>query len=113
MGHRGYRSVFKDRAAGLKVIYCPEAVAVHCESATLKITKQAMQSAIAGFTGSYGSVLVPVEQDYVRTLKNQASGVLLYLAWGLLSGLARILSENAFRLQHSLPPELKRRANFF
>jgi GT2 family glycosyltransferase len=90
----------KIRTAGLSLIYCPEAVAVHCESATLKINKAG--DAIGNcrlYRRLWDPMLVPVEQDYVRTLKNQGIRRVVIFGMGTAArGLARILSENGIRI---------------
>lgn len=86
----------KVRTAGWKAIYCPDATAVHHESATLKINKAAdSENNCRLYRQTWNPVLVPVEQHYVHSLKEQ--GIRRVAVFGLgtaARGLTRILDEN-------------------
>jgi GT2 family glycosyltransferase len=86
----------KIRAAGWKALYCPEAVAVHCESATLKINKASdAESNCRLYRQLWNPMLVPAEQNYVRSLKSQGIRRVAVFGMGTAArGLARILDEN-------------------
>ncbi len=86
----------KMKAAGWKAVYCPEAVAVHRESATLKnINVCEKESNCRLYRRLWDPLLLPAERNYVLGLKN--SGIRRVSVFGMGAaalGLARILREN-------------------
>jgi GT2 family glycosyltransferase len=90
----------KIQAAGWKAVYCPEAEAVHCESATLKSTdKTAADANIRLFRKNWDRLLVPVEQDYVRAMKDRGIRSVAVFGMGTAAmGLAKILDANGIRI---------------
>ncbi|MBN1569339.1 MAG: glycosyltransferase family 2 protein [Acidobacteria bacterium] len=90
----------KIRAAGFRVIYCPDAVAVHCESATLKVHKSNdAEGNCRLYRRLWDPLLIPAEQGYVRSLKEQGIRRVAVFGMGTAArGLARILDENDIRI---------------
>ncbi|MBN2243027.1 MAG: glycosyltransferase family 2 protein [Acidobacteria bacterium] len=105
----------KIRAAGWKTVYCPEAEAVHCESATLKTTKSTASSANCSlFRKKWDPLLVPVEQEYVRTLKD--SGIRRVAIFGMGTaalGMAKILNANGIGIAAFTSSAVKNSDGFF
>jgi GT2 family glycosyltransferase len=83
----------KIRAAGRNTIYCPEAVAVHHESATLKGSNRCESECNCRlYRKVWDPVLIPVEQKYVAWLKNQKIRRVAVFGMGTAArGLAKIL----------------------
>jgi GT2 family glycosyltransferase len=90
----------KMRAAGWKAVYCPEAVAVHRESATLKSNKVCeKENNCRLYRQLWNPVLLPAEQKYIRALKKQMVRRVSVFGMGTAArGLARILSENGIEI---------------
>jgi GT2 family glycosyltransferase len=90
----------KIKTTGQKLIYCPEAVAVHRESATLKRSgKCRAESNCRIYRQLWNPVLLPAEQNYVGFLKCQ--GIRRVAVFGMSSaarGLARILDQNGIQI---------------
>ncbi len=84
----------KIRSAGYGVVYCPDAVAVHCESATLKIKNNRNAEAnCALYRKLWDPVLIPAEQKYVHRLKDQGiQQVAVFGTGSAARGLAEILN---------------------
>jgi GT2 family glycosyltransferase len=90
----------KVRAAGWKATYCPDAVAIHHGSATLKGSKRCEhENNCRLYRQLWGSVLVPAEQNYIRFLKSQLIRRVAVFGMGTAAcSLAGILSENAIEI---------------
>jgi GT2 family glycosyltransferase len=90
----------KIRAAGRKAVYCPEAVATHCESATLKINKAVdAEGNCRLYRKLWDPVLIPVEQRYVNSLRAQGIRRVAVFGTGTAArGLTRILDENDIQI---------------
>ena len=90
----------KIRAAGYKTIYCPEAVAVHCESATLRIkNNRNTEGNCRLYRQIWDSLLIPAEQRYVSFLKKQGIRRVAVFGMGTAArGLARILDRNDIQI---------------
>jgi GT2 family glycosyltransferase len=91
----------KIRAAGYRVIYCPDAVAVHCESATLKTHNyRNIESNCTVYRQTWNSVLVPAERKYVRQLKEQGIRRVAVFGTGTAAAsLAKILDGNDIQIE--------------
>ena len=90
----------KIKAAGRKTVYCPEAVAVHYESATLKDSnRRKSESNCSLYRKVWDPVLVPAELHYVHWLKSQ--NIYRVAVFGLgtaAKGLARILDKSGIQI---------------
>jgi GT2 family glycosyltransferase len=90
----------KIRAAEKEVIYLPNAVAVHCESVTLKNQPPPPRETTAEnnyvvYRRTWDPVLVPEEQRYIRSLKEQGIQTVAIFGMGTAArGLSKILDEN-------------------
>jgi GT2 family glycosyltransferase len=86
----------KIRAAGLQVLYCPEAVGIHFESATLKVTQNGdLKGNCRLYRQIWDHLLLPSEEQYVSRLKAQGIRTVAVFGMGNAArGLARILDEN-------------------
>lgn len=90
----------KIRSAGLGVIYEPEAVGIHVESATLKITqKWDLNGNYRLYRQRWDCVLIPAEQTYMRGLTGQGIRRVAVFGTGMAArGVTRILDENGIRI---------------
>jgi len=91
----------KIRASGQKAVYCPEAVAIHCESATLKINHATRADANCRlYRQLWDPILIPAERKYASELKD--AGIRRVAVFGMgtaARGLARILDENGIQIE--------------
>ncbi len=105
----------KIRTAGLKAVYCPEAIAVHCESATLKAGMASdAESNCRLYRRLWNPVLVPLEQSYVNFLKAQGIRRVAVFGTGTAArGLARILAENHMQVAAFTSSRVEERGGTF
>jgi GT2 family glycosyltransferase len=99
----------KIRATGLRCVYCPDAIAVHLESATIKTTHAGnAEGNCALFRRLWDPVLQPLEEKYVHQMKEQ--GIRRVVVFGMGSaarGMSRILIKNNIEIvayTASVPP---------
>jgi GT2 family glycosyltransferase len=91
----------KIRVAGKKVFYCPDAVAVHLESATLKAIRstETDERNYRIYRQTWDSILVPVERQYISGLKDQGIRRVAVFGMGTAArGLSKILDENGIEI---------------
>ncbi len=90
----------KVRAAGWRVVYCPEAVAVHRESATLRVNRVGDPSGNCRlYRRLWDHILTPVEQAYVQRMKEQGiRSVAVFGTGSAARGLSKILSKNKIEI---------------
>ncbi len=105
----------KIRAAGCKTVYCPEAVAIHCESATLKINKASDADANCRlYRRLWDPMLVPAEQEFVRSLQNQGVRRVAIFGMGTAArGLAGILDKNGIEIVAFTASQIEKRGKEF
>ena len=87
----------KIRAAGRKTLYCPNAVAIHDESATRKEVRinENDEHNYRIYRQTWDSVIIPAEQRYIRGLKDQGVRRVAVFGMGLAArGISKILDEN-------------------
>jgi GT2 family glycosyltransferase len=99
----------KIRAAGLRCVYCPDAIAVHLESATIKTTHAGnAERNCALFRRLWNPVLQPLEEKYINHMKEQ--GICRVVVFGMGSAarsMSRILMQNKIEIvayTASVPP---------
>jgi GT2 family glycosyltransferase len=90
----------KTRVGGYKVLYCPEAVGTHVESATIKITRLWEAEANCKlYRRLWDHMLVPAEQQYVRRMKQEGIRCVAVFGMGTAArGLARMLDESGISI---------------
>lgn len=105
----------KIRAAGFQVVYCPDAVAVHCESATLKTNNAGDATGNCRlYRRRWDPMLVPAERDYVRSLKMQGIRRVVIFGMGTAArGLARILGESDIRIAAFTSSRVEKTGEYF
>jgi GT2 family glycosyltransferase len=105
----------KIRAAGHKVMYCPDAVAVHHESATLRVqNNRNTEGNRRLYRRIWDSVLIPAEQRYVRFLKNRGIRRVAVFGTGTAArGIARILDENDIQIACFTGSDVRETGQFF
>jgi GT2 family glycosyltransferase len=105
----------KIRAAGKTAVYCPEAVAIHCESATLKINHATRADANCRlYRQLWNSMLIPAEQKYVRAMKDAGMrGVAIFGTGTAARGLARIHDENEIQIAAFTASDVDRTGGYF
>ncbi len=91
----------KIRSAGYKTLYCPTAVGIHLESATLKIDRN---SDPAGnyriYRQTWEPMLASAEQRYASCLRDQGISRVAVFGTGMAArGLTRVLDENGIRVE--------------
>jgi GT2 family glycosyltransferase len=103
------------RAAGWKAVYCPEAVAIHCESATLKINHATSSYANCRlYRQLWDPMLIPAEQNYVRALKDEGIRCVAVFGMGTAArGLAKILDKNGIQIAAFTSSDIKDRGESF
>lgn len=91
----------KIRAAGLKVLYCPEAEAIHRESATLKAKPVSdLQSNCRIYRSVWRRILVPAEQRYLQSLRRQGIRRVAIFGTGVAArGMAQILDGSGIEIE--------------
>jgi GT2 family glycosyltransferase len=105
----------KIRAAGSKVFYCPDAVAIHYESATLRMNKAGdAEGNCRLYRNKWDRVLVPVEQEYVRSLKDKGIRRVVVFGMGTAArGLARILVGNDIQVAAFTSSAVEKKCEYF
>jgi GT2 family glycosyltransferase len=105
----------KTRTAGHKVVYCPDAVAVHCESATLRVNNNRnTEGNCRLYRRIWDSVLLPAEQRYVRFLKDRGICRVAVFGTGTAArGLARILDGNDIRIECFTASDVQETGQYF
>jgi GT2 family glycosyltransferase len=105
----------KVRAAGKKNVYCPEAVAVHRESATLKINPiSKSENNLLLYRKKWDFMLIPAEQRYVSALKEQGIKRVAIVGMGSAArGMARILDENGITITAFTSTTTKESGSYF
>jgi GT2 family glycosyltransferase len=90
----------KISTAGWKTMYCPDAAAVHCESATLKGSGKCESERNCGlYRQLWDAVLRPAEEKYVEFLKRSRVRHVAVFGMGTAArGLARILQRNGIEI---------------
>ncbi len=90
----------KIRAAGLKPVYQPEAVSVHVESATLKVTRTwDLDHNYRLYRNLWDRELRAREQGYVRRLEREGIRRVAVFGTGVAArGLARVLDDSGIRI---------------
>ena len=100
----GYEDVdlcLKIKATGKKTVYCPDAVAVHCDSATLKPSRsaEADKRNYRVYKQTWDSILVPAEQRYIQSLKDQGIQRVVVFGMGIVArGMSKTLDENGIEI---------------
>jgi GT2 family glycosyltransferase len=105
----------KIRALGMKAVYCPDAVAIHSESATLKINKASDAEGNCGYyRQKWDQILIPKEQGYVHSLLEQGVRRVAVFGMGTAAhGLARILNNNGIEVVAFTASEVKGKGHSF
>jgi GT2 family glycosyltransferase len=105
----------KIRTAGYKNVYCPEAEAVHCESATIKINQAVdAESNCRLYRQKWDPVLVPAEQHYIRSLKERSIRRVAVFGMGTAArGLARILDASGIQITAFTSSSVEKTGDFF
>jgi len=90
----------KIRSAGLAAVYEPEAVGIHVESATLRVTqKWDLNGNYRLYRQRWNPVLIPAEQSYVRGLNDQGIRRVAVFGTGVAArGMTKVLDENGIRI---------------
>jgi GT2 family glycosyltransferase len=88
------------RSAGLGVVYEPEAVGIHVESATLKVTQKCdLNGNYRLYRQRWDRVLIPAEQSYVRGLTDRGIRRVAVFGTGMAArGMTKVLDENGIRI---------------
>ena len=100
----GYEDVdlcLKIRSAGKKNLYCPDVVAIHNESATLKAVRsnEMVEHNCRVYRQTWDSILIPAEQKYICNLKDQGIRCVAIFGMGAAArGLSKILNENGIEI---------------
>jgi GT2 family glycosyltransferase len=99
----GYEDVdlcLKIRSAGLRVLYNPKAIAVHLESATLGVLQNRDDlNNYRLYRNRWDSLLVPLEEDYLRSLRSQGIRQVVVFGTGMAArGLCRILIDHDIQI---------------
>jgi GT2 family glycosyltransferase len=99
----GYEDVdlcLKIKSAGFKVLYNPEAIAVHVQSATLGILQNGDQiSNYRLYRKTWDPLIVPREESYIRNLKSQGIYRVVVFGTGMAaSGLAGIVADQNIQI---------------
>jgi GT2 family glycosyltransferase len=105
----------KIKAAGKKTVYCPESVAIHCESATLKMNPISKpENNCLLYRKKWDPMLVPMERRYVDTMKEQGINRVVVVGTGTAArGMAGILDENGITITAFTSTIVKEEGNTF
>jgi GT2 family glycosyltransferase len=105
----------KIRAVSCKVMYCPDAAAIHCESATLSVlNNRNAENNCRLYRQVWDPVLIPAEQRYVHYLKNQGIRRVAVFGTGTAArGLARILDENDIQIECFTASDVRETGPYF
>ena len=105
----------KIRAAGKKVFYCPDAVAIHHESATLKAVRstEVFERNYRIYRQTWDYILIPAEQQYMCNLKYHGIQRVAVFGMGTAArGLSEILNENGIEIAAFTDSNLDRQGVF-
>jgi GT2 family glycosyltransferase len=103
------------RAANKRVLYVPRATGIHPESVTLKVTKlwETPQNHKV-YRQTWDSLLIPLEEKYIRDLKAQGIGTVAVFGTGIAArGLTAMLDKNGIGIAAFTSSITKSRGEFF